>query len=165
MRHCHIVLLHAAAAAVLLCMVMSALGKSSDQLSVHEGVDIHFGRDRGLKGYHTPVADVSPGRQVWLYSLIGTDFPGAVARTAVARCRSRGGRAHCSVPHLVCKSCALAALRCTIAAAERCRRCRNAAAALAAALHEARLPAGTHDTGGPHEEQRRVPQQCSLACA
>ena len=55
MRHCHIVLLHAAAAAVLLCMVLSALGKSSSQLSVQQGVGVHFGRDRGLKGHHTPV--------------------------------------------------------------------------------------------------------------
>ena len=165
MRHCHIVLLHAAAAAVLICLVMSALGKSSNQLSIHEGAGIDFRRDRGLKGHHTPVADVSPERQVWLYSLVGTDFPGALSRTPVTRCKRKGGRAHCSVPDLVYMWCALAALRCANAAAERCCRCRNAAAALAAALHQPGLPAGAHDSGGPHEKQWRAPQQCSLACA
>ena len=166
MRHCHIVLLHAAAAAVLLCMVMSALGSNSNQLSVHEGIGVHFGRDRGLKGHHTPVADVPNGRQVWLYSLVGTDFSGAVAPGLLClAAREAAGALAVECQILSVSQLALAALRCATAAAERCRRCRNAAAALAAALYQSGLPAGAHDTGGPHEKQRRAPQLCSLACA
>jgi hypothetical protein len=84
MRHCHIVLLHAAAAAVLLCLLMP--GKHSYPLNIQESASVRFGRDRGLKS-DTAVPDVPKGPQVWLYSLIGTDFPGALA-CAAGSCRT-----------------------------------------------------------------------------
>lgn len=83
MRHCHIVLLHAAAAAVLLCLLLP--NRTSHPPNIHESASVRFGRDRGLKS-NTAVPDVTKGAQVWLYSLVGTDFPGAPDCNA-GRCR------------------------------------------------------------------------------
>ena len=91
-RHCHIVLLYAAAAAVLLCLLMP--GQSSSRVSIQDSASVRFVRDRGLKS-DTAVADVPKGPQAWLYSLVGTDFPGAPA-TAESR------RAH--APLVVCQA-------------------------------------------------------------
>jgi hypothetical protein len=76
LRHCHIILLHAAAAAVLLCMLLPVLDSRNHlQLKVQEGPRAEFGRD--LTSFGDNVATDLPQRnQVWLYSLIGTDFPG-----------------------------------------------------------------------------------------
>ena len=99
MRHCHIVLLHAAAAAVLLCLLMP--GNTNNTLDIHESASVRFGRDRALKS-DTAVADVPKGLQVWLYSLIGTDFPGAPACTALSFHTLQCMRVHLPCP--VCTS-------------------------------------------------------------
>ena len=155
-RHCHIVLLHAAAAAVLLCLLLP--GKSSQPLNIHESVSVHFGRDRGLKS-DTAVPDVPTGPQVWLYSLIGTDFPGALYCAAVNCCKA-------CAPTVVCQILSAGhTMRCaTTVAVRRCRRC-SAAAALAAALHRPRVPAGTNAARGSREKQRCAPYEANAVAA
>ena len=156
MRHCHIVLLHAAAAAVLLCLLMPE--NSSRPLSIQQSASVRFGRDRGLKS-DTAVADVPNGPRVWLYSLIGTDFPGSIEKAALLWFAS--GSEACA-PTVECWIMPASHMhycmwRAITAAVQRCRRC-TAAAALAAALHRPGIQAGTHDTRCPRKEQRCAPR-------
>lgn len=96
MHHCRIVLRYAMAAAVLLCM-LSVLSSKNNQLKVRDGPSVEFRRHqlKVQEDYNVQfernhasngsavIADVPkrnpvPKRnRVWLYSLIGTDFPGA----------------------------------------------------------------------------------------
>ena len=70
MRTCRITALLVVAATVTPCLLLLVLGsRRPSQLMVRESYGAHNGRDN---------ADAEPTgeRRVWLYSLVGTDFPG-----------------------------------------------------------------------------------------
>lgn len=98
MHNCRIVLRYAVAAAVLLCMLSFLGGGKDDQLKVREGpsrvefrrhqlkvqedYSVQFRRDHASNGSVVAASVTKRKRvpkrnRVWLYSLIGTDFPGA----------------------------------------------------------------------------------------
>jgi hypothetical protein len=82
MRQCHIVLLYSAAAAVLLCLSTTTVGRERGVLKVQRGQGARIARDHATNG-SIAVADQPSDRKVWLYSLIGTDFPGDLQRREI----------------------------------------------------------------------------------
>jgi hypothetical protein len=76
MRHNRIILLLVTAASVIPCVLLLVLGsRRSSRLKVHKSHGAHSGHGHMLDA-GIAVAEPSEERRMWLYSLIGADFPG-----------------------------------------------------------------------------------------
>ena len=80
MRSCRITALLVAAASVTPCLLLLILGsRRPSQLRVREGYGAHNGRDNAE-------VELAEQRRVWLYSVVGTDFPGDTYILLAPRC-------------------------------------------------------------------------------
>lgn len=110
MRICRITVLHGAIAGMALCMVLFITGSRRPSPTAAQEVRLAAGWHGRALSDNLTMAELPEQRRVWLYSLIGTDFPGGAHCCPFAVAELQGMSPVLSVPASCCP-CSRAAVR------------------------------------------------------